>query len=756
MLLLAILALTGQAWSMSGDLERLRSSGVLRVAVIDMDIPPFVFSVNGELRGADVDLARGFAQSIGLEVEFVPAGDNYAQVIQAVAQGRADIGISELSKTMERAQQVVFSRPYLVSGLILFVNRLSEARLRSLRPREDRETDKGDPDGLPTLINSPRHVITTMGGSIEGQLTRNFFPLADVRSTKTWQQAAKLVVAGEADAAIIPDRIHSLMIYHNPEVDYKARAVPLIPDPLVVAVQSGLPDLLRLLDDYLDVTEYQRETSVAGLIVRYMGHDPAFSAFTGSEAKYVPEPEVHTESPMEWPLLAAMHATAFVFFWLLVIRPKRDKHWLLSPWAVVLAMVLGGTTGSLLASPVFFAGPLSGLFIRFWQLCVLPIMITAVITSIYRLLVEGTDSGMVRRLLVVLPGALLSVALLGVFLGVWGQPGLDFPPHAQQVLIQNMPEVMEGAPRQDVFEKLMHMARSIVPGNVLAPVVHNQALAVLFIALFFGVMLSRCRVEARESVVNVLDAVQGVFTGMVRASLYLLPVALYLLTLDFTARVGTEMLGAIFRLTSLMALGLVPPLIFGVASLRIRLGFPFRVLVNRFLPMVLLAFSTRSSVVAMPLGMEALRGLTDEKCPDKSPSWQSGRRHPLNQDQTMAAFPLFLMTCHCGFVIFFCLVPIFIGQVFQVEFTIAHYAFIVFGAALSALAATGALAMSHVLLLPIICDPLGLPVEPAILVGYALLTIMSPLSAAVQTLFSSGLSAMVVSNNHGGTTQQNL
>ncbi|MFW6037462.1 MAG: cation:dicarboxylate symporter family transporter [Desulfonatronovibrio sp.] len=740
-LLLAIFALTGQAWSMSGDLERLRAAGVLRVAIIDIDVPPFVFRVNGELRGADVDLARGFARSIGLEAEFVPAGESYAQVIQAVAEGRADIGISELSKTMERAQSVLFSRPYLISGITLFVNRLSEARLGSLRDRDAPEKDKGGRDDLLALLNSPRHVVAAMDGSIQDQLMLSYFPSAVLRTTRTWQEAAELVVAGEADAAIIPDRIHRLMVYHNPEVDYKARAVSLIPDPLVMAVHPDLPGLLRLINDYLDVTEHQRETSLAGLLERYLGHALTEPAQSGQDTELDPELMTHKD----WPLLAAMHAGAVLLFWLLVIRRRRDKHWLLSPWAVVLAMVLGGTTGSLLASPVFFAGPLSELFIRFWQLCVLPIMITAVITSIYRLLVGGTDSRLVRRLVVVLPGALLSVALLGVFLGAWGKPGLDFPSHAQQVLIQNMPEVMEGAPRQDVFEKLMHMARSIVPGNVLAPVVHNQALAVLFIALFFGIMLARCRVEARQSVVNVLDAVQGVFTGMVRASLYLLPLALYLLTLDFTARVGTEMLGAIFGLTGLMALALVPPLIFGVVSLRIRLDFPFKVLVNRFLPMVVLAFSTRSSVVAMPLGMEALRGLTEGNCPDKSPGRQSGRRHGLDQDQTMAAFPLFLMACHCGFVIFFCLIPIFIGQVFQVEFTIAHYAFIVFGAALSALAATGSLAMSHVLLLPIICDPLGLPVEPAILVGYALLTIMSPFSAAVQTLFSSGLTAMVVS-----------
>ncbi|PTN31077.1 hypothetical protein C6366_18350, partial [Desulfonatronum sp. SC1] len=347
----------------------------------------------------------------------------------------------------------------------------------------------------------------------------------------------------------MPDRVHRLMVHQNPETDYKARAVPLLADPLVIAVHPGAPDLLRLVNDYLDVTEHQRETSLASLLERYLDHVPTAHVRPGQDIALDPEPTALPEADTLWPLLAAMHAGAFVLFWLLVIRRERDKHWLLSPWAVVLGMVLGGATGSLLPSPAMFAGPLAGLFIRFWQLCVLPIMITAVVTSIYRLLVGGTNSALVRRLLVVLPGALLVVATLGVVLGVWGRPGVDFSPLAQQVLIQSMPEVMEHSGRQDVFEQLMHMAKSIVPGNVLAPVVHNQALAVLFIALFFGVMLTRCRVEARQSVVNVLDAVQGVFTGMVRASLYLLPAALYLLTLDFTARMGMEMLGSIFRLT---------------------------------------------------------------------------------------------------------------------------------------------------------------------------------------------------------------
>ncbi len=52
------------------------------------------------------------------------------------------------------------------------------------------------------------------------------------------------------------------------------------------------------------------------------------------------------------------------------------------------------------------------------------------------------------------------------------------------------------------------------------------------------------------------------------------------------------------------------------------------------------------------------------------------------------------------------------NAVLQVEFTLARYAFIVFGTALSVVAATGA--MSHVLSAHHLRPPLGLPVEPAI------------------------------------------
>ena len=51
---------------MPKDLERLRENCRLRVSILALHPPPFVFEENGKLVGADVDIARDMAAKIGV------------------------------------------------------------------------------------------------------------------------------------------------------------------------------------------------------------------------------------------------------------------------------------------------------------------------------------------------------------------------------------------------------------------------------------------------------------------------------------------------------------------------------------------------------------------------------------------------------------------------------------------------------------------------------------------------------------------
>jgi ABC-type amino acid transport substrate-binding protein len=67
-------------------MKQLRETGTLRIGVLGIDAPPFVFKRGGELRGADVDMARDFAGQLGLQPEFVRIPGGYNELVDAVRE----------------------------------------------------------------------------------------------------------------------------------------------------------------------------------------------------------------------------------------------------------------------------------------------------------------------------------------------------------------------------------------------------------------------------------------------------------------------------------------------------------------------------------------------------------------------------------------------------------------------------------------------------------------------------------------------
>ena len=703
----------------SGDLERLKASGQLRIALFATNYPPFFFEKNGELAGSEIDLARDLAASIGLQPVFLRVPGTPDDVIRTVADGRADLAVSGLVKSMPRSQTVLFSRPYMNMRLTLLVNRLSLARLANAARQESAQPVQ--------LFNDPQRTITAMAGTtMHSRWIPDLFPKATRLSARSWREAGDQVRAGKADAAVIPEVFCIGYNILEPEAGFKTQTFPLGEYPMMIAVRRDLPELLRLVNDFLDVTEEHRKgVSLHDLVLRYSDDTPGINALVKQMFEVKAEPAA---APIKWTLLAALHAAALLLVWLVAVRGKRGSHWLLSPYTILIGLVLGGATGIVAPALAQYAGPPADIYLGFWRLCVLPIMVATVFTSIYRLLDGGGNSRLMRRLLFAIPAALIVITLTGVLAGIWGRPGANFPPESQALLAKSAPEggkVVGKSP--GVYEQVIGMARNIVPDNPLKPVAENQNLAVLFITVFFSVVLARARVEGRETVVKAVDTIGKAFAQMIKSSIYLLPFALYALTLAFVGRMGFEFVGAVLRLIALAVLAMLLPLLFAVTALRRRLGEPLGVVLHRFAPMFLMALSARSSVMSMPLGLEALRS---------SPQ--------VDREQALAVFPVALLICHSTYAVFFGLMPVFIGQVFGVTFSFGQYLFIVVGAMLSTFAAVGTIGLSYVMLLAIVCTPLGLPLEPAVLAGTALVALLDPAMSAIQALFGCGMTAVLV------------
>lgn len=96
----------------SPDMKRILERGYLIVALLERDNPPFFVTDEPQgLYGLDIKIARAIAAYLGVEVQFDRSAQTFDETIDAVYHLRADIAITKLSQTLNRARRVGFRAP---------------------------------------------------------------------------------------------------------------------------------------------------------------------------------------------------------------------------------------------------------------------------------------------------------------------------------------------------------------------------------------------------------------------------------------------------------------------------------------------------------------------------------------------------------------------------------------------------------------------------------------------------------------------
>src|SRR5690242_8930804 len=117
-LAIATLAMIGVTHMARADaLDDIKKAGKIRIA-IDLGVPPYGMTDDKmQPAGLDVEVARLIAKDWGLEFEHVPTTG--ASRIPALQTGKADLVISSLSYTAERAKVIDFSLGYAVLRTVI-------------------------------------------------------------------------------------------------------------------------------------------------------------------------------------------------------------------------------------------------------------------------------------------------------------------------------------------------------------------------------------------------------------------------------------------------------------------------------------------------------------------------------------------------------------------------------------------------------------------------------------------------------------
>ena len=112
---------TAQAAASTGTLQKVLKEGKLTIGCI-LSFPPFGFKdESGTPKGYDVDVAQALADSLKVKLEIIEVTADAR--VSSLETGKVDAVFGNFTRTLERAQKINFSDPYVVAGERLLVKK---------------------------------------------------------------------------------------------------------------------------------------------------------------------------------------------------------------------------------------------------------------------------------------------------------------------------------------------------------------------------------------------------------------------------------------------------------------------------------------------------------------------------------------------------------------------------------------------------------------------------------------------------------
>jgi polar amino acid transport system substrate-binding protein len=243
--------------ALAPDIARIRERGRLVVAVAGFAIPPFVtIGADGAPTGTDIDIATDMAKALGVGLAFDQRARTVDEMIDIVAARDADLAISRLSETLDRALRVRFSRPYLMLHQALLLNRLRFAQTAQGR----------DPI---EVVQESGASIGVMAGSAYVEYAKRLLPRARLRDYANWPSMIDAVRRGDVVAAY-GDELevkHALMADPAAPLQLRPAILADTRDAIGIALPWDSLLLLAWVDLYLETAA--KPLDVDELLARY-------------------------------------------------------------------------------------------------------------------------------------------------------------------------------------------------------------------------------------------------------------------------------------------------------------------------------------------------------------------------------------------------------------------------------------------------------------------------------------------------------
>ena len=222
--------------SLSPVLDRIVAKKELVVGTAASMPPLNMTTKDGQIIGMEADIARYFANGMGVKLSLKPIRFN--NLLTALGKGQVDMVLSAMTITPQRNLTVAFVGPYFASGKSILTKK---ANVESVD-----EIEK---------MNNPEKVLVALKGSTSQAFVEKLMPKAKLVLSGDYDQAVAMVKNDKAIAMVADYPICFLSVYRYPDGGLATLSKPISYEPIGVALPASDPLLVNWVQNALSFFE---------------------------------------------------------------------------------------------------------------------------------------------------------------------------------------------------------------------------------------------------------------------------------------------------------------------------------------------------------------------------------------------------------------------------------------------------------------------------------------------------------------------
>lgn len=385
---------------------------------------------------------------------------------------------------------------------------------------------------------------------------------------------------------------------------------------------------------------------------------------------------------------------------------------LLSPWAAMLGLAFGGIIGFEFPTLTQLISPFGELYIALLQMCVLPLIISALISSFALLTRSAERAKIALKLTAFFLIFMVVTAFIGFLFGLIGGTGY-IDEDSKSVLGQLFLSSEELVSNTTAEEKGWGLVNHVVPMNFFEALSTGRTLEVVFFSVLLGVALGFIEAKSTDTLIELFrTAFEAIFI-IIKWILHGLPLGILCIVAQQVSISNFETIMSLIKFVTFFCIGSILLFItFIMIMSYVSKRSPIEIL-SDMQETLLIAIGTQSFIAVIPQLIENLE-----------------KRFHFSKEQTHLIVPLAITINRQGVAFLFALTGITVAQMYDISLGPLDILFLVLGMSLISMAAIGPL-IATAPLMALILEPLGLPTRAAIVLITTTAPILTPFTVMV-------------------------